>query len=566
MSKEPSQIRIVPSEKQFKGAPTLDTTLNVSLEGEKRLMVEGDRTVLVNLAERFEKERQGSDKVRITGKITNLFDNVLSGKTNYDPYKNNLYYVGAVNSVSSNVWKGYPQYEEFSFIRTQGIEGHLNFVPKSSTTYNWTIYLSYASDNITGRTMTYKNEELSASTVFNVEDGIPFAMKKRTVNGKNLITFYCGGSHNLSVGEYVKLSINYNGESLFQVYELGDEDYDSNGKVFSIYDLGYTGSTFGNGVTGTLKRVINRNNSGETTSNYYVRKHKILTDIKDYNLARMGFENTPFNNDSKLEYSALTPNNVQRVSTRNGSQVVSFTFEKQIKIDDYKDNHERPLSEIFVTILNKGYMGWFNKPYGRSTSSIEVGWEFNCLSLEVDQWWRKDNSNNKDNIPGANYQKNNQTFYYNQNLSQGDEILGDFCEWNDFEMKEYVVSPMLHKYSYNDIHFLDESTVVLPSGYLYYPHHSIQVRDFSPYVETGNVDDVDGIPDYAFYSNFEQRWRWRDLYPYGFVDGEGVGVDHPFLNGAHYPFKDITFLQVLPQRTLNYGFGVITPPAIDDCE
>jgi hypothetical protein len=566
MSKEPNNLRIVPIEKKYKGAPTLDNTLDVTFEGEKRLMVEGDRTVILNLAERFNKERQGSDKIRVTGKITNLFDNIVSGKTTYTPFENSLYYVDPINSVNTNTWRGYPQYDEFSFLRKSVPAGHIDFVPKSSTTYNWTAYLSYVSDNVTGQSMTYKNEELSATTVFTVSDGIPFAIKNRRVNGKDLITFYCAGNHNLSNGEYVKLSFDYNGESYFQVFELGDEDYDSNSKVFSIYNLGYTGTTFGDGVSGTLKRVINKDNAEETTSKYYVRKHKILTEVKDYNMARMGFENTPFSTDTKLEYSALTPNNVQRTSTRNGSSVVSYTFEKQIDISKYKDNQERPLTELYVTIINKGYVGWFNKPYGRTISAMNVGWEFNCLSLEVDQWWKQDNFNNRDNIPFNSYQKNNQTFYYNEDLHEGDEIMGDFCEWNDFEMEEYVVSPMLHKYSFNGVIFQDDSTMVLPSGYLYYPHHKIQVRDFSPYVEVGNPEDVDYIPNYAFYSDYEGQWRWRDLYPYGFIDETGVGVDHPFLNGAHYPFKEITFLQVQPQRTLNYGLGVITQPLIDDCE
>ena len=566
MSQEPNQIRIVPSEYKFKGAPTLDIQVPFSLEGQKRLMVEGDRTVVLNLAERFDKERQNSSIFRVTGKISNIFDNVITGSTIYAPFRNDLYYIDPIKSVSNNLWKGYPQYDEFTFLRTQGIDGHVDLVPKSASTYNWTVYLSYASENVTGQTMTYYNEELSASTVFNVEDGIPFAIKNRKVDGKNLITFYCGGNHNLSVGEYAKLSFDYNGENFFQVYSLGDQDYNSEKNVFSIYDLGYTGGTFGDGVVGTFKRVLNKNNSSETTSKYYVRKNKILTDIKDYNLARMGFENLAFSNDSKLEYSALTPNNIQRVSTRNGSQTVSYTFEKDIDISQYRDNQDRPLTELFVTIINKGYMGWFNKPFGRTTSAINVGWEFNCLEQRVDDWWRADNNNNKDDIPFDSYTVNNQTFYYNKNLSNGDEILGDFCEWNDFEMIENVVSPMLHKYSFNPVIFQDDSTQFLPSGYVYYPHYPIQVRDFSPYVETGSVEDTDGIPDYAFYSDFEQKWRWRDLYPYGFIDGENVGVDHPFLNGAHYPFKEIRFLQMLPQRTVNYGFGVITQPLIDDCE
>jgi len=566
MSREPNQIRIVPSEKQYKGAPTIDSGLPITLEGDKRQMVEGDRTVILNLAERFDKERQSSNTIRITGKLSNIFDNIYTGKTTYTPFRDDLYYVDALNSVTSNSWKGYPQYDEFSFLRTEGIDGHVDLIPKSATTYNWTMYLSYAFENVTAQTMTYYNEKLSATTLFNVSDGIPFAIKRRKLKGKELITFYCGGNHNLSVGEFAKLSFDYGGENYFQVYELGDEEYNSELSVFSIYDLGYTGTTFNDGVTGTFKRVINKNNSGETTSEYYVRKHKILTDIKDYNMARMGFENIPFNNNSKLEYSALTPNNVQRVSVRNSSQTASFTFEKDIDVSRYKDNQQRPLTELFVTVLNKGYMGWFNPPSpSNPTTSVNVGWDFNRLKDSVDTWWLPSNNDNKDNITLSTYTVNGKTFYYNSNLKIDDELLGDFCEWNDFEMTENVVSQLLHKYSFNPTYFNTNVSGAVPIGYVYHPHNTIKIKEFSPYVETGRAQDVDFIPDYAFYSNFEERWRWRDLYPYGFIDSENVGVDYPFLNGAHYPFKDIKFYQMSPQRRFN-TMNMIVQPIIDNCE
>lgn len=384
MSKEPNNIRIVPSDKRYKGAPTEDLELQVSLNGDRRNMVDGDRTVMLNLAERFDVERQASSNFRITGKITNIFNNVISGTTNYTPFVNYLYYTDPLTSIQNNIWKGYPQFEEFSFFRNTSIPGHVPFVSKSSFTYNWTTYLSYAFENVSAQTMTYFNEELSASTVFQASDGVPFVIKNTTFNGKPLITFNCGTKHGLSDGEYVKLSFNYNGEEYFQVYTIGDGNYGSEGKVFSIIDLGYTGNTFGDGTSGTFKRVINRANTGETISEYYVRKHKILTDVKDYNLTKMGFENNPFNNDKKLEYSALTPNNVQRVSVKNGSQTYGFTFEKDIDISQYVDNQNRPLTELFVTIINKGYMGWFNKPYQSNTTAINVGWDFNFLDNKID--------------------------------------------------------------------------------------------------------------------------------------------------------------------------------------
>ena len=566
MSKEPNNIRIVPSDKRYKGAPTEDITLSVGLNGDRRTMVDGDRTVILNLAERFDQERQQSSIFRITGKITNIFNNVITGSTNYNPYKNSLYYLDPITSTQTNVWRGYPQFDEFNFFRTTSVDGHIPFVSKSAFTYNWTTYLSYASSNVTGQTMSYFNEEYSATTLFQAGDGVPFVIRNTQYNGKSLITFYCGTKHNLKDGEFVKLSFDYNGENYFQVYQLGDEHYGSEEKIFSIFNLGYTGTTFGNGVTGTFKRVINRGNPDETTSEYYIRKHKILTDVKDYNLTKMGFENNPFNNDSKLEYSALTPNNVQRVSVRNGSQSYGFTFEKDIDINAYKDNQNRPITELFVTIINKGYMGWFNKPYNNNTTALNIGWDFNFLEASMDPWWAQSNSNNKDNIPVGSYQANGKTFYYNKDLSVGDEIMGDFCEWNDYEMKESVLSPLTHKFNYNSVYFQTGYSVEMPIGYVYYPHYSIQVRDYSDYVETAVEGEVDNIPDYSFYSNYDGLWRWRDLYPYGFIDSEDNGVNHPFLNNSHYPFADITFLQMTPQRNLNQKVTGIIQPIIDDCE
>ena len=54
--------------------------------------------------------------------------------------------------------------------------------------------------------------------------------------------------HGLSVGEYVKLNFSYNGNDVFPVYSLGDGYSNSDEYIFSIYNVGYTGFTFINGV------------------------------------------------------------------------------------------------------------------------------------------------------------------------------------------------------------------------------------------------------------------------------------------------------------------------------
>jgi hypothetical protein len=116
---------------------------------------------------------------------------------------------------------------------------------------------------------------------------------------------------------------------------------------------------------------------------------------------------------------------------------------------------------------------------------------------------------NKDNIPLGSYEQpqgSGQFFYYNDFLNVGDVIKGDFCEYNYIEQKEYIVSPMYHKYSFNPLYFYDNSTINYPSGYVYEPHFSIPIRVFSDYVEYGSKETVDNIPVYAWYSQYEDTF------------------------------------------------------------
>jgi len=124
---------------------------------------------------------------------------------------------------------------------------------------------------------------------------------------------------------------------------------------------------------------------------------------------------------------------------------------------------------------------------------------------------------------------------------------------------------MSHKYSFNDTYFLNNSTSNLPSGYLYNPHNPIQIRTFSDYIEFGSKDYVDNIPGYAWYSEYENSWFWRDLYSYGYIDNDGIGVDYPFINGSHYIFTNLIFLQYPVQRNLTLSLD-INNLTDDNCE
>jgi hypothetical protein len=563
-----NKYTIIPSSLEFKSAPFVDQEISLSLTQQSQEITEYDRSQSISLAQLYDDERQACTIFRPTFKVNYLYSNTYTGTTRYVPFVNNLYYTDPIVSKSNNIWKGFPQYYEFDFFRPDISDQHIRYQAKSAYTYNWTYYISYAHTNNYDKDLYYNLNGTSLN--WKASEGIPFYINNALQNGSNVIAFQCVAPHGLTVGEYVELSFNYNGIKLFQVYSLGNGQFGSNINVFNIYNVGYTGATFANKVTGTFKRVIDPEIILETKSKYYVREHKILTNVGDCVMTKNAFEKNVFNEEKKFEYSSITPNNVSRVSQKTSSNSYNITVNYDLNINNLLDNQKRPISELFLTIINKGYTGYFNKP--TNGVGLKQGWEFN-LTKTSNFWWSETNLNSNTNILTSSYTLTSgvtRTFYYNQNLMSGDTIDGDFCEWNDYEQLERVVSPYYHKLKYNQNIFQTTSvTSTNAPGFYYEPHTPMTIRVFSDYVETGDIQFVDGVPSYAYFSNSDQQFRWRDLYSYGFIDNLGRGVDYPFLNRAQYPFKDVQF-RLIPEG-INYNselLGVPFPvkPLIDGCE
>ena len=78
-------------------------------------------------------------------------------------------------------------------------------------------------------------------------------------------------------------------------------------------------------------------------------------------------------------------------------------------------------------------------------------------------------------------------------------------------------------------------------GVLYQPHYRVKLRELSPYVETATTNDIFNLPENTNYDADENVWRWRDLYDHGYIDPDGYGVNHPFINNIHYVKNDINF-------------------------
>jgi hypothetical protein len=562
-----NQYTIIPSSLQYKSAPLIDQVISIDLNQTQEELIQFVRNTSISLPQLYDDERQASVIFRPTFKLQYIYDNTLTGTTDYSPFKNNLYYVDPVNSVGSGIWRGFPQYYEFDFYREQTDDRHFPYSPESAYTYNWTYYLTYAAQNDgdVPMSVTYSSQTIN----WIAEEGIPFILTNSNQGGATILSFQCLMAHGLQPGESVELSFDYSGDRIFDVFSLGNGLYGSSDFVFNILNNGFTGSTFYEGRTGTFKRVINPDNLLETRSKYYVRKNRILFNESDIDVSKTGFELNPLGNETQLELSSLTPNNLTRVSQKTSSYTYDFTFKYDVVLSGLTDNHNRPVSQLFLSVVNKGYSGYFNKSF--NGVGLKQGWGFN-LQRTVSSWWDDFNVNSFTNIPVDSYTTpiSPYTFYYNRVLNVGDLLDGDFCEWNDYNQTERVISPYVQKIKFNqDIFKTDSPPTSNAFGYYYFPHIPLNIRVLSDYVETAPTEQVENIPSWAFFSTTDQEFRWREPYLYGEFDNLNRGVNYPFLNKAHYPYRDYIF-RLIPEGT-NYqeilgGVDIAVQPLIDDCE
>ena len=591
---------------RYKSAPETELYLNVPLVQNSKINNEFDRSVNIRLQQVYDDERQSSTVFRPSGKFSIIFKNTYTGSTNYVPLENNLSYVDSTNDLLAQCssgstavsWKGFLQYNEFDFIRTDyNVTGytappdnHIDFITKSASTYNWNHFVSYPYDNLYEKPVLchFDGYGLSSpiSYSWNVSDGLPFIINNTTNNGLDVISFRSVVKHNLYVGEYVELSetvagvnspLNYDGVNTFQVTSLGDDFYGSDEYIFNIINVGYTGSTFNDGAVGCFKRIININISGETLSSYYVRRHKLLTNVDNTVLAKAGFEQNGFGVKKRYESKNFTPNKQSRVSTIEGSQSYTLSYNKDIDLNGVLDNQKRPVSELFFSVIWKGYFGYTMGL--NANTGLKQGYEFNKPLVQgfPSPWWRTTNGASETDFELGVYNTlqpvqlgpNNGPipFTYVKSLKSGDIIEGDICEWNDTDQRERVVSKLTHKFTFNpfvfDISETDDNTNQL--GYYYEPHYSLKIREYSDYIEDGDKKNVAGIPDYSYFSVDGNKFIWRDLYPFGYIDSSGIGVNYPFLNDTHYPYDNFIF-RIIPEGTNYIEQNITQEPLIDGCE
>jgi hypothetical protein len=558
---------IILPELRYKQAPSEDYQIKFGLESSKELLREGDRSIVLDLEQRFFKERNESNKYKIYGKIKMIFRNLYRG---YSPYLNLQEYLALHGDGSDSDFTGYLPYDEFAFLRrdtnkedismpivsseTYGTYAptiampqtpknkHINISNMVSPYHNWNLYLTYvyADDNeypikytLSGATKVEGENIIS----FVSGDGIPCRVEDKTTYYKLTTPV----EHGFNENEYIIFSsIQSISGKTYSVSSLGDSKFNSEKYVLNINKQQFSGVILPNLIT--IKRCVDENDVIGTTSTYYIHKHKTITTISDYIMDKAGFETPIFEEEKKLLFENSKGDN-DVIVERNRMESVIFDFKNTFNLSGLTNNLGFTPTDVYLTTIFRNGSGYFEYP-------PKNGYKFNFHTNWADDHFTQ-SSSIETTIPLTTGIISGITFTYGLTLPVETILTGAFIEYNKHELKERVISESFHKIS-NPTEVFDHNQDVNVSefsgstsnnkmGLYYQPHYRIKLRQLSNYIETSNTNNIEDLPENAEYFNDKSLWKWRDLYDHGYIDEDGNGTDFPFVNGQHYVKSDINF-------------------------
>ena len=514
-----------------------DSFVSIELLNSNKLLPPGELNRVIDVGEQFNKERQNTSCYRFLGTIKTLFTNVLfdvGGKDNSWSSFNDIKFRDRslpkdndVNDIEDfnykesidyflieeNGWFGFKDPDQFNPTPCQLIDmsprrNQFELTPQNGAK-NWDVILTYPSS--------------SAQTSGDITDGgLLIVDEKPAFAGRPMVALTTPVKHNLQPNDTVNI-INPSSDYVakgYTVIRLGHDNGDLEDYTFVIdptpINSGVTAgtTTFLNGANTRMKKVV-----GGKESIYYYRKFSKITGPNDYDLYPLAFAD-----------------NLYRDKTNQ------ITFNKDIDFTDLRDNLGRPITEVFLTFIKKNGDGFtdiksgIDVPYFLSATApamLEIG-DIHRIHDDINNAFITNTTHTPLEI---NVQLNNTDFY------------GDVVEYNSFNVEEVILSDVNHRFNRVNREMGSiitntgmsgaSSTIQLGprfEGYYYKPHHKIQIRNWSVFIEQGDTS-TEGIPDYAEDLG-DGRFLWRDLLTIGFDDGQPENVVYPFLNGCHYVYNN----------------------------
>lgn len=511
-----------------------DGSMKIGMEQSNAPLPVGELNRIVNVADRFNEEREMSTCYRINGTISTLFSNVLFNSSGPNSYGYML-----TNTVFRD--RSYPPntvdfdetedltYREAIKYHLREIDGWYGFKDPNITTQGvclWSdmeprreLFSLTPVNKQKNWELTITYPALSADTFMTQGGLLCVEIEPVTIGNRDMIAIKTPVKHGLSQGETVRVwglsSPIYDGD--YPVVRIGLDNGDMMPYAFVIDIDPATGVSLG--PSSRMTRMV-----GEEPTSYYYRKFKKVATVNspemeddDYDLYPLNFSKGLYNDQNS-----------------------QFVVNEDIDIEGLTDNLGRPLSELYFTIIktdsdqNDGAGPIFTPVQ----SGIEMPFIGNTNSFEPSVPDIRRIHNGTSPTPHTPLDTNV--------MITDSEFYGDVASYNRFEVKEVILGEVRH--TFNTINRETDVLVVDPAtggdnegsfqtgeryeGNFYKPHWQIRLREYSNYIEQGD-SQTGGIPDYA--ENLgDGRWLWRDQLSLGFSDVSTTPVDYPFLNGCHY--------------------------------
>ena len=528
---------------ESKIASNQDSLVPLSFVTEQRLLPVGEINHVVNVEEQFNKERNSTFIYRIKGTVTPIFSNPLmnpdgnslvgSNGNGLDIFYEDVFKKDPVSTLSfgkedlnykesynkhlteKDGWFGYyePDTTKLGVREYYDIEPtRKRFDLNSYINKNWELTITYPYDKDDKHYVVYDG----------TENGLLInGAKSVIVGGKPMVAIACAVRHGLSIGDTVKLfnvSDNlYNKTFVVKRIGLDDGTYKDN---YFVIDLDPTTVQIDNSFgTGRMRRLVNGQESI-----YYLRKFKKLINNGDYEMYPLAFSKNIYND-----------------------QNYQFVINQDIDIEGLTDNLGRPLSELYVTFIKTDSDNMF----GPLKSGLDLeDLPGNIGGIDIND--QKINLSNVRQIhDGSTYNsdfishKPLENDLYNK-YDNTEWFYGDLVEYNKYSVIETKLTDVLHRFNTvnreKGTNPDNKAKGPRREGYIYKPHYLYKIREFSSYVEQGDIS-IDGIPDYA--ENLgDGRYLWRYFLDIGIYDGVGDLLDYPFTNGAHYLHQNICLMAI----------------------
>lgn len=364
--------------------------------------------------------------------------------------------------------------------------------------YNWDYCLTYPEESVYDgfSLLTGKGNGLP---LFKFDDN-SYYIENTNDNGLTILTLRTVTKHNLNTGDYVYLKFSNNEKIKCRVINVGGATKEMKERYFSILKSDiepYISS-------GSYPERFIKTIQGYECE-YYFRKFKKIN--KDFNstIYKLAFANTIY-----------------------GDEVSQIVYNDTIDINEYKDNRGRPLTEIYLTIVktNRGHNEWYNNRV-YSDETIEYSHVFGKVSsgLDIPSYAKNEtklpivrrlHNISKTSIGDGNdiiYIPNSSTPIENDINISNDDFYGDLVEFNPITQDEIVLEKVMHRFNTaqrevenNDLYkelYYDEIGMDIydkdnengltsiirkkknsgyanlsPEGYIYQPHHRIQIGKF----------------------------------------------------------------------------------------